>query len=141
MPTVSTYSPTGDPYVDGILSGVKWGVSSLTFSFPTDASFYGSGYGWGETTNNFEAFTTTQQTAVHTVLQMYSSVANLSFTEVTETSSQHGDLRYAESDVPSTAWAYYPSVAAEGGNAWFNNSTNWYDNPVKGNYAWLTMIH
>ena len=72
---------------------------------------------------------------------MYSSVANLTFTEVTETSSQHGDLRYAESDAPSTAWAYYPSTSAEGGDAWFNNSTNWYDNPVKGNYAWLTMIH
>jgi hypothetical protein len=31
--------PTGDPYVDGVLTGVKWGVSSLTYSFPTDPSF------------------------------------------------------------------------------------------------------
>ena len=48
MPTVSTYSPTGDPYIDGVLSGTKWGVTSLTFSFPTDPSFYGSSYGWGD---------------------------------------------------------------------------------------------
>jgi serralysin len=88
MPTVSTYSPTGDQYVDGVLSGVKWGVSSLTFSFPTNASFYGSGYGSGEPASNFETFTATQQAAVRTILQTYSSVANLAFTEVTETSSQ-----------------------------------------------------
>jgi Ca2+-binding RTX toxin-like protein len=53
----------------------------------------------------------------------------------------HGELRYSESDAPSTAWAYYPSTAAAGGDAWFNNSKNWYDAPSKGNYAWLTMLH
>jgi hypothetical protein len=53
----------------------------------------------------------------------------------------HGDLRYAESDMPSTAWAYYPTTNAAGGDSWYNNSKNWYDNPAKGNYAWLTMIH
>jgi VCBS repeat-containing protein len=72
---------------------------------------------------------------------MYSSVANLTFTEVAETSTQHGDLRYAESDSPGTAWAYYPSTSAAGGDAWFNNSKNYYDNPVMGNYAYLTMMH
>ena len=45
------------------------------------------------------------------------------------------------SNSPSTAWAYYPSTSEEGGDAWFNNSTHWYDNPVEGNYAFLTMIH
>ncbi len=45
---------------------------------------------------------------------MYSSVANVQFTEVTESASVHGDLRYAMSDKPGTAWAYYPSTAAEG---------------------------
>ena len=90
---------------------------------------------------DFEAFTALQQKAVRSVLANYSSVINFTFTEITETSTQHGDLRYAESDVPSTAWAYYPSTSAIGGDAWFNNSKNWYDTPVMGNYAWLTMLH
>jgi Ca2+-binding RTX toxin-like protein len=141
MPAVATYSPTGDAYIDGVLSGVKWAVTSLTFSFPTDPSFYGSNYGNGEPSNGFKAFTTTQQNAVRSVLQMDADVANVTFTEVTESATTHGDLRYAESNAPSTAWAYYPTTAAEGGDAWFNNSTHWYDSPVKGNYAWLTMIH
>ena len=141
MPIITTYGLTGDPYVDGVLSGVKWGVSSLTFSFPTSASYYGSNYGWDEPLDNFEAFNTTQQGAVRAILQNYSTVANVTFTEVNETSTVHGDLRYAKSDAPGTAWAYYPSTSAEGGDAWFQNSSNAYDSPIKGNYASFSIIH
>jgi serralysin len=141
MPATSSVSPTSDPYINGVLSGIKWATGSLTFSFPTSGSFYGSPYGSGEPTNNFEAFTALQQSAVRAVLQMYSSVANLAFTEVTESSSVHGDLRYAESDATSTAWAYYPSTSPLGGDAWFNNSKNYYDNPLKGTYGYQTILH
>jgi serralysin len=141
VPATATYSVTGDSYVDGLLSGVKWGVTNLTFSFPQESSFYGTSYGSGEHLNNFEAFTATQQDAVRKILQMYSAVTNIGFTEVVETSSVHGDLRYAESDSTGTAWAYYPSTSAAGGDAWFNNSKNYYDNPKVGNYGWLTMMH
>jgi len=141
MPSTASYSPIGDLQIDGVLSGIKWGVSSLTFSFPTSSSFYGTSYGGGEHTNGFEAFSPAQQDAVRTILKMYSAVSNMTFSEVIESSSVHGDLRYAESDAPSTAWAYYPSTNVAGGDAWFNNSKNWYDVPAKGNYAWLTMLH
>ena len=141
MTATSSYSPTGDAYVDGVLSGVKWGVNALTFSFPTQASHYGSSYASGEQNNNFEAFTAVQQAAVRAALQNFSAVANLTFTEVTETASQHGELRYAESDAVGTAWAYYPSTSAAGGDAWFNNSKNYYDSPAKGNYAYFTVLH
>jgi hypothetical protein len=141
MPATASVSPTGDIRIDGLLSGIRWGVDTLTFSFPTSGSFYGSSYGSGEHLNNFEAFTPLQQEAIRTILKSYSEVTNLKFFEVTESSTVHGDLRYAESDSPSTAWAYYPSTNAAGGDSWYNNSKNWYDNPAKGNYAWLTMLH
>jgi VCBS repeat-containing protein len=141
MPTTTTVSPTGNLYVDGILSGAKWGTASLTYSFPSGSSYYGSGYGGGEATNNFKAFTQVQQDAVKLVLASYSAVANISFTEVVETTTTHGDLRYAESDAPSTAWAYYPSVSAAGGDAWFNNSKHYYDIPIVGNYAYSALLH
>jgi serralysin len=54
VPATATYSPTGDPYIDGVLGGTKWAVTTLTFSFPTDPAFYGSGY--SEPTNNFKTF-------------------------------------------------------------------------------------
>src|SRR5215467_9677254 len=101
---------------------------------------YGGSYG-AEPTTNFKPFTAIQQAAVTSALAMYASVSNLTFTQITESSTQTATLRYAESNSPSTAWAYYPSTSAEGGDAWFNNSSHWYDNPIAGNYAWLTIIH
>ena len=98
MPSTSSISPTGDKYIDGILTGTKWATTNLTFSFPAQASFYGSGYGNGEPNNNFEVFNPAQQAAVRSILASYSAVANVAFSEVQETSSQHGDLRYAETD-------------------------------------------
>ena len=141
MPATSSVSPTSNPYINGVLSGIKWGANSLTFSFPTDPGFYGASYGSGEATMGFEAFTVTQQNATRSILSQYSSVINFSFTEVTETTSTHGDLRFAESDLPSTAWAYYPSSMDLGGDVWFNNSKSWYDNPAQGNYAYYTIMH
>ena len=141
MPATSTVSPTGNAYVDGALSGIKWAGSSLTYSFPTSASFYGSGYGDGEQNNNFEALNSVQIEATRAILAEYSAVANITFTEITETDTQHGDIRLAESDLPGTAWAYYPSTMAEGGDAWFNNTSGNFDNPVPGTYAYISFIH
>jgi hypothetical protein len=142
VPAVSTFSPTSDPLLNGVLSGVKWATGSLTFSFPSAGSLYSTGtYGSGEPTTGFEAFNAVQETAARSVLKMYASVANVTFTEVTETSSVHGDLRYAESDAPSTAWAYYPSTSPLGGDIWLNNSKNWYDNPLVGTYGYQTLLH
>ena len=118
---------------------------SLTYSFPTSASFYtgfmGGAYGSGEPLSNFKPFTLVQQAAVTSALAMYSSVSNLTFTQITESSTQTATLRFAESDKPATAWGYYPSSSPEGGDAWFNNSSHYYDNPAMGNYAWKAIIH
>ena len=145
MTATASVTPFGSLAVDAVDSGTKWATNSLTYSFPTSASFYtgafGMPYGSGEPSNNFKAFTTVQQNATATILGMYSAVANLTFTQVTESSTQTATLRYAESDSPTTAWGYYPSTSPEGGDAWFNNSSHWYDNPAVGNYAWLTIIH
>ena len=141
MTATASVSSTGNSYVDGILTGTKWATSSLTFSFPAQASYYGSNYGNGEPSNNFKAFTPVQQAAVKSILAMYSAVANLNFTEVTETSSQHGVLRFAETDKYKTGFTYYPYTSESGGDAWFGNSSHYFDSPVKGTYAWMTFIH
>jgi len=145
LPSTSSVTPSGISYVDYVDSGVKWSGNTLTYSLPTSASSYvgfnGTAYGDGEQNSGFKAFTASQQVATASILNMYSAVANLTFTQIAETSTQSATLRYAESNLPSTAWGYYPSVAPEGGDAWFNNSSHLYDNPVLGNYAWLTIIH
>ena len=138
MPATANYSPTGNLYIDGVLSGIKWASGTLTFSFPSNPTFYEYS---GEPSINFKAFSAAQQTATRSILQMDASVANVTFTEITETSTQHATLRLAGSDAPSTAWAYYPSTGAAGGDAWFNVSNHYYDNPIKGNYGFLAIVH
>jgi len=137
MPAISTVTVTGDDEIDAVLSGVKWATTELNFSFPTATSQYGT-YPTGETKRGFEALSELQQNAVRAILDAYEAVSNLNFTEV---AGGGGDLRYAMSDAPSTAWAYYPSEAATGGDSWYNNRTRNYDNPVMGNYAYTTFIH
>ena len=60
---------------------------------------------------------------------------------MTETSSNHADLRFAQTDATSTAWGYYPATQAYGGDTWYRNSGGNYDNPVIGNYAAHTFLH
>ena len=140
MPSVSAVSRSGNAYVDGILGDYKWGTSTLTYSFPTSGSFYGN-YGSGEPSNNFGALNTAQIQAAKAAFASYAAVANLTFTQVTESSTTHGDLRVAMSDQPGTAWGYYPSTAASGGDVWMNKSSGYYNSPVKGNYAYISFLH
>jgi serralysin len=140
MPAVTAIGSTGDTYIDGLLGKLKWAVNDFTYSFPTSASLYGTSYGEGETAS-FGVLTPLQQATARTALSLIASVANVTFTEIAETATAHADLRFAQSDVPGTAWAYYPSTASEGGDAWFNKSSGAYSKPVKGNYAFLTFIH
>ncbi len=141
MTAVTRYSLTGDPYTDGLLGNSKWATSSLSFSFPAAGSLYGAGYGYGEPTDGFAALTELQRAAVRSALGSYAAVSQLSFTEQAETTTQHATLRFAMADAPSTAWAYYPSAASEGGDVWFNRSSGYYNNPVQGNYAYTTALH
>lgn len=141
MAAVSRVTKSGNVHIDAMLGDYKWATTTLTYSFPTSASFYGGSYGYGETTSNFGALNAAQQTAAKAALAAFAAVANIKFTQVTETASKHGDLRYAQSDRPGTAWAYFPTTAAEGGDLWFNKSSGYYSSPVKGNYAYTTFLH
>ncbi|MCT7378219.1 M10 family metallopeptidase C-terminal domain-containing protein [Chelativorans salis] len=141
MPATTTYALSGDAYIDSLLGGIKWATLDLTYSFPAIASYYGAGYGYGEPDNNFGALNAAQQAAARATFGLFSSVSRVTLTEITETSTQHGDLRLAMSDAPGTAWAYYPTTLAEGGDMWFNKSRGYYDNPQKGNYAFTTFLH
>ncbi|QRM28718.1 M10 family metallopeptidase C-terminal domain-containing protein [Microvirga sp. VF16] len=141
MPAVETYSSTGNAYIDAILGNIKWVPSNLTYSFPTTATSYGSSYGDGEAAKGFGAFNGGQQFITRSALNLYSAVSNLTFQEMDSVSGPSADLRFAQSDLPSTAWAYFPTTDATGGDVWVNHSSRIYASPAKGNYAYLTIVH
>ena len=141
--TVSSYAWSGQNHIDSLLATYKWGGglgtgADLTYSFGTASSVYISGY--SEPTNGFGEFTVHQKNATRAALDYWSNVANLTFTEVTDSSSVAGDLRFAHSSDPSTAWAYLPSSSTKGGDVWVGNSS-WYDNMSQGTYGFQTILH
>lgn len=141
MAGTTNVSASGNQDIDGLIEGVRWTSGALTFSFPTSAATYGSAtaYSSSREPNTFAPLNATQQNAVVSTLALFSSFANLTFSQVTETTTTHATLRYAMSSSPSTAWGYYPATAESGGDVWMNKVD--YNNPVYGNYAWLSFMH
>jgi serralysin len=116
MPAVETYNSTGNAYIDAVLGSTKWVPSNLTYSFPATPTSYGSSYGDGEAAKGFGAFNGAQQSITRSALNLYSAVSNLTFQEWGGASGPSADLRFAQSDLPSTAWAYFPTTDATGGD-------------------------
>lgn len=141
MTATVTVSRTGNQDIDGVLSGSCWNGLALTYSFPTQASDYGSGYGWGEPQNGFSTLNDDQCKASREVFAMISAVTNLTFTEATGTAAGGATLRLANSATPEPAWSYTPDVQDEGGDTWFGTSNGWFDEPVQGGYDYYAFIH
>src|SRR5262245_51535478 len=114
MAEVTTTSPSGDQNLNALLGDYRWSSTAITFSFPSSSTQYGSGY-YGSSFSNFEALNATQKTAVREILAMYASVSGLTFTEVTETTTEHATMRFAMSDDARTAYAFLPGTSAEAG--------------------------
>ena len=126
--------------INGILSGYSWDTNSLTFSFPTAASNYGSDYGIGEPYLGFHSFSPAQQSVVRYALKLISQYTLLTFTQITETDSTHGNLRFADTSVlvVPTSEGYIP-YPPDGGDVWLGNIA--FVPPTKGSYAFATIMH
>lgn len=119
--------------IDSLLSDIQWapnfnGVTTLTYSFPwanASTAMWASDYSRENEPNSAFALTLAQQQVVRDALATWSSVANITFTEIAETSSNVGDFRFAWSDVlpPGVAaWAGLPNnYYANGGDVWLSS--------------------
>lgn len=124
--------------------GRKWGTgiggAYLTYSFSTPSSTYISNGSPGSVLD----LSIEQKNTARSVMQKFSSIANLTFTEVSDTPSSAGDIRWARSDNRSavpTAYAYYPSQSALGGDIWIGNTYSEHLNPILGSYSYQTFLH
>lgn len=131
---------TGDTNIDALLSGVRWNTSSLTYGFPTAGSNW-SGYATGsEPYNAFKPLTAAQQSAVTAALATWSSVANLTFTPVSEP-GQVADIRYAGTADTDTARTYYPHGSPLGGDSWYGTRLTDAAEWLPGRYEFETAVH
>nr|WP_305883173.1 M10 family metallopeptidase C-terminal domain-containing protein [Pseudomonas sp. NFACC37-1] len=109
----------------------------------TNSSFFAADY---SSENEYEAgyvLTSAQQNSIVSALGMWSSVANIRFTQVGESATNVGDLRfggYQNMDDDTAAWAYFPDETPSAGDVWIGPVTN-DPSPVKGTYDYLVFVH
>lgn len=145
MAGFASQSASGIPEIDGILSGAKWNSTSLTFSFPADASDYGANpalYGsFGEPQTFVEA-NSSQKSCVREIMAYIETVCGVTLTELTGADTDIADIRVSQcapSDVSGgIAHCYLPSTG-QGGDVWLATGQN--DSPAKGNHDWFTILH
>lgn len=126
-------SDTDNQNVSALLSGSAWNASSITFSFPTSSSDYGtpSTYSDPAPFNGLSPLSEQQRGEVLRGLELISSYTGVSFTEVTESPDLHAAIRFANSASPPTAYAYFPGTYAQAGDVFYGGTGQF---PVMGNF-------
>ena len=136
---------TGDYRIDALLSGYRFPVGTVTFSFYEDSVFGGSYYG-SETVSEVSE---TVKTNVRAIMAWYGTALNVDFVEVTETTSTVGRVRIMRSSAPAYAYAYYPSTTSTfhvAGDVHLNpaydrlGDTNGFQHPP-GQHGYTTLAH
>jgi Ca2+-binding RTX toxin-like protein len=135
-----------DAGVNNLLYSQKWGSgigasAALLTSFSTAAS----AYSYADTaTSSVLVFNASQIAAAWGAMSAVAAVANITFTETTDSASNAGDIRWGQSASGgvSTAQAYLPGTSAASGDIWFGpNYPSQYGNPVVGTYGYVTYLH
>ena len=148
--TTKTVFATGSQFIDSVLYGTAWGGTTITYAFPTSPGSYSY---TAESSNNFATISAMQKKAALFAMETgFGNKANDGFSVEGFTnlnfkagSTSTATLRFAQSDLPSTAYAYLPTGHETGGDIWFGTqyigTVNDYRTPQAGNYAWHTMLH
>ncbi len=111
-----------------LVNGYKWGGGlntgvTLTYSFPTGTASYISQYSNDYEWSRWLSLDTGERAAVRNALAVWSSSANIKFTEVADNSSTVGELRFTYSknvDADAAAHAYLPGSHPSAGDVWFS---------------------
>ncbi|MBP1681964.1 MAG: hypothetical protein H6Q35_2303 [Proteobacteria bacterium] len=155
--TVSLVSQSSDSNTNTLVSGVKWGGAqgtgtSLSFSFPwttNSTALWSSDY--TATSEPYAAghygLNASQMVAAENALQSWADVANLTFTEVAESGTEVGDIRFAFSsdvaDAGAWGWSYFPTnTSSLGGDIWISTSLTGINMDFsQGGYGLMSLIH
>ncbi|MBO0343971.1 M10 family metallopeptidase [Roseibium sp. CAU 1637] len=113
-------------------------ASPITFSFYEELPNYAVG---SREYAGFEAFNTSQVELAHLALSTWSDVADITFWEVTSSSSK---VTFANSSTLaeySAAHAYMPSYGSWGGDVWVNSALDYNMTPEIGGYGFKVLVH
>ncbi len=158
---ISSVGASGVAYVDSLLHGYKWGSGSAGTGFSATYSFFtanNSNYSvaeyvtaplLGQVGGNFEPLfslplTTAQVTAAGKALAAWGAVADITFSEVLDSASVAGDIRFGRSttvDDGTLAYAYPLFPDALAGDIWINPNMAGLNNSDDGKKGYFTLMH
>ena len=135
---------SGNYIADGVTYGTSW-KGPITYAFTKSSEDYNY---TAEPLRNFAPASQQQiDSALFALEQTFGGAANdgfsvEGFTGVSMSSGSAGTatLRFAQSDAPSTAYAFLPGDYEQAGDMWFGRNYD-YTNAAAGNYAWHTVLH
>jgi serralysin len=135
--TSSLLSAADAQNISALLGGTAWNGTTITYSFPTSSSQYGTGYPDSAAFSGFSQLDSAghsgQRAEAQRAFSLIASYTLLTFNQITETNATHATLRLANTSqsVLSTAAAYLPSNAVTGGDIWFGGTGR---NALMGNF-------
>ena len=143
--TILTPSDAPTQSIDNLLAGDKWGGSigtsvALTYSF-TD---YSSVFNYTTTgMTELKLMTDTQKTAMVNAMSAWANVANVTFSQVTETATSAGDIRISDTTsfaIPTINELTTPNTA-QNGDIWIGANYGGYNDATAGSYTMDTFMH
>lgn len=148
---------TGDQRIDGLLSGVRWADGYITYSDPDSAGDYGGAYtydsdgdGIGVHSDGFSQLNAAERIAMHFALNgsdfgqgvgatgfSVEGFTNLGI-DYAGAGTGNATLRLANTTDTTGAYAWYPTSAAYGGDAWFGPASL---SATPGAWSWRVFLH
>lgn len=147
-------TPSGNQAIDGILDGGAWTATTLDFSFPTSPALQVSD---SEAAQGFRSVSPAQHAVADCTLTGATSVPGYASTSLgavasftnqafTGTGTGAASIMLASSSEPATSETYTPGAGVQSGDVWFGQAfdgspTLDLRNPVRGNYAYFSIVH
>lgn len=140
---------SGDYRIDALLESAsnRWNVNSalgsaveVTYSFMTSKPTYGGTDSDGAT--GFQPFSEAQKAAVREIFTQLKSMLNISFREVSDTTSSYGQIRFGNNFQPdSSGYAYLPNSDSSdiSGDVWI--SLDYSTQQTPGSFSYATLLH
>jgi serralysin len=127
--------------VNGLLQGVAWDTDTITYSFPTKASQYGSDY-QDTAVTGWEHLDAAHQAIAREAFSQIAQYTGLHFVEIKETASTHAMIRLSGSSndarVP-TSFAYSPGNDMRAGDVWYGNIRDM--DAARASYVFDSILH
>lgn len=126
---------SGNNRIDALLTSSKWTGKTITYSFFDGGSYYGK-------EKNPRPITGKMQNYLRDILEnKLESIIDVDFVEVSDAGNNYGQLRYMFSDMSGSAFGYYPSNSAIGGDVHINPNLVRDFEAGPGSFRYTTLIH